>query len=52
MYLYKKAMELSEQQFSTYSSVAQAPQYTREKKKKKEIAIPYSAIAHTIAQVI
>lgn len=50
MYLYKKAMELSEQQFSTYSSVAQAPQYTREKKKK--IAIPYSAIAHTIAQVI
>lgn len=35
MYLYKKAMELSEQQFSTYSSVAQAPQYTREKKKKK-----------------
>lgn len=49
MYLYKKAMELSEQQFSTYSSVAQAPQYTREKKK---IAIPYSAIAHTIAQVI
>lgn len=51
MYLYKKAMELSEQQFSTYSSVAQAPQYTREKK-QKEIAIPYSAIAHTIAQVI